>query len=156
MIGFSSLIVAFAAVAGVLTAPSAEADAPLMSRAGTPSSTGTNNGYYYSFWTDGGATITYTNGAAGQYSVNWSGNGNFVGGKGWNPGAARYEGLVVYVSLISANIAPGTSPTPAPIHQMATATSPSMDGPQILLSNTISWKTLALTTLLAASHTRGP
>ncbi|KAJ7222190.1 glycosyl hydrolases family 11-domain-containing protein [Mycena pura] len=32
---------------------------------------------------------TYTNGAGGQYSVTWSGNGNFVGGKGWMPGAAR-------------------------------------------------------------------
>ncbi|KAJ7054719.1 endo-1,4-beta-xylanase A [Mycena amicta] len=58
-------------------------------RSGTPSSTGTNNGFYYSFWTDGGAAVTYTNGAAGQYSVTWSGNGNFVGGKGWMPGAAR-------------------------------------------------------------------
>lgn len=59
-------------------------------RSGTPSSTGTNNGFYYSFWTDGAAAVTYTNGAAGQYSVTWSGsNGNFVAGKGWNPGAAR-------------------------------------------------------------------
>lgn len=61
----------------------------LIARSGTPSSTGTSNGYYYSFWTDGGAAVTYTNGAAGEYKVTWSGNGNFVGGKGWNPGAAR-------------------------------------------------------------------
>ncbi|KZV95232.1 endo-1,4-B-xylanase B [Exidia glandulosa HHB12029] len=61
----------------------------LTERAGTASSTGTNNGFYYSFWTDGGANVNYANGAAGQYSVTWSGNGNFVGGKGWNPGAAR-------------------------------------------------------------------
>lgn len=40
----------------------------------TSSQTGTNNGYYYSFWTDGGAQVTYTNGAAGSYSVTW-GNG---------------------------------------------------------------------------------
>lgn len=61
----------------------------LVERSGTASSTGTNNGYYYSYWTDGAGAITYTNGAAGKYSVVWSGNnGNFVGGKGWNPGSA--------------------------------------------------------------------
>lgn len=56
----------------------------------TSSSTGTSNGYYYSFWTDGQGDITYSNGAAGEYSVTWSGDGNFVAGKGWNPGGSRY------------------------------------------------------------------
>ncbi|OQE21623.1 hypothetical protein PENSTE_c011G07914 [Penicillium steckii] len=55
----------------------------------TSSSTGTSNGYYYSFWTDGQGDITYSNGDAGEYSVTWSGDGNFVGGKGWNPGGSR-------------------------------------------------------------------
>jgi endo-1,4-beta-xylanase len=43
----------------------------------------------YSWWTDGGSKVTYTNGNAGSYSVNWGSGGNFVGGKGWNPGSAR-------------------------------------------------------------------
>lgn len=46
------------------------------------SQTGTNNGFYYSFWTDGGSQVTYTNGAGGQYSITWGSGGNFVGGKG--------------------------------------------------------------------------
>ncbi|TPX15848.1 uncharacterized protein E0L32_000182 [Thyridium curvatum] len=61
----------------------------LFERAGTPSSTGTHNGYYYSWWTDGGSDVTYTNGAGGSYSVRWSSGGNFVGGKGWNPGGPK-------------------------------------------------------------------
>lgn len=88
MIGLSSLIVAFVAMAGVFTAPANES-LPLIGRAGTPSSTGTNGGYYYYFWTDGGAIVDYANYDAGQYSVNWGNGGHFVGGKGWNPGAAR-------------------------------------------------------------------
>ncbi|PWY85051.1 endo-1,4-beta-xylanase 1 [Aspergillus heteromorphus CBS 117.55] len=56
----------------------------------TTSSTGYSNGYYYSFWTDGGSgNVTYTNGDAGSYTVDWSDASNFVGGKGWNPGSAR-------------------------------------------------------------------
>lgn len=89
MFSFSSLlIVAAAAVAGVSALPTNVTE--LATRTGTASSTGTNNGYYYSFWTDGGADVIYTNLAGGEYSIAWDGPGNFVGGKGWNPGSARY------------------------------------------------------------------
>jgi endo-1,4-beta-xylanase len=88
MVSFTSILIAASAVAGVLAVPSSALDKRL-----TTSSTGTNNGYYYSFWTHGSGDVTYTNGAAGKYSVVWSGNtGNFVAGKGWNPGSAtKYE-----------------------------------------------------------------
>lgn len=88
---FASILLAYVA-AGVSALPSNEFSGnatELHSRAGTPSSTGTNNGYYYSFWTDGGADVTYNNLAGGEYSITWSGSGNFVGGKGWNPGSAQ-------------------------------------------------------------------
>ncbi|KAH7010657.1 glycoside hydrolase, partial [Microdochium trichocladiopsis] len=73
MVTFTSLFTAATAVIGAVA----------------QSSTGTHNGFYYSFWTDGQGQVSYRNGNGGQYSVNWSGNGNWVGGKGWNPGSAR-------------------------------------------------------------------
>nr|8B8E_A Chain A, BmGH11 [Blastobotrys mokoenaii]8B8E_B Chain B, BmGH11 [Blastobotrys mokoenaii]8B8E_C Chain C, BmGH11 [Blastobotrys mokoenaii]8B8E_D Chain D, BmGH11 [Blastobotrys mokoenaii]8B8E_E Chain E, BmGH11 [Blastobotrys mokoenaii] len=82
----SNAITAICAAA-VLAAPLEEEE--VAKRSVTPSSTGTNNGYYYSFWSDGGGDVTYTNGNGGSYSVEWTNCGNFVGGKGWNPGAAR-------------------------------------------------------------------
>lgn len=78
---------ALLAVSGAVAKPVGEL---AIRQGGTPSSTGTNNGFYYSFWTDGAATVTYTNGEGGSYSVEWSGNqGNWVGGKGWQTGSAR-------------------------------------------------------------------
>ncbi|KAK6857351.1 hypothetical protein PG995_007538 [Apiospora arundinis] len=53
------------------------------------SQTGTNNGYYYSFWNAGGGNVQYTNKAGGEYSVSWQNCNNFVGGKGWNPGSSH-------------------------------------------------------------------
>jgi endo-1,4-beta-xylanase len=52
----------------------------------TSNSTGTNNGFYYSFWKDSGnASMTLHSG--GRYASQWnSGTNNWVGGKGWNPG----------------------------------------------------------------------
>jgi endo-1,4-beta-xylanase len=52
--------------------------------------TGTNNGFFYSYWRSGGSS-TMTLGSAGNYSVTWNG-GNTVCGKGWNPGSGRTVG----------------------------------------------------------------
>ncbi|KAM3077534.1 Endo-1,4-beta-xylanase 11A [Clarireedia jacksonii] len=93
MVSASSLLFAASAIAGVFAAPASAPTSPnenIFERSLTSSATGTNNGYYYSFWTDGSGGVSYDNGAAGQYTVTWTGNrGNFVAGKGWNPGSAR-------------------------------------------------------------------
>ncbi|KAI0476039.1 Xyn11A, glycoside hydrolase family 11 protein [Xylariaceae sp. FL0804] len=85
MVSCKSIIAAAPAILGALAAPTEEVLAKRLST----SETGTNNGFYYSFWTDGGATVDYENGDAGEYSITWSGDGDFVGGKGWETGSDR-------------------------------------------------------------------
>ncbi len=51
-------------------------------------STGTHNGFYYTFWKDSGSA-SMTLQAGGRYTSQWnSGTNNWVGGKGWNPGSS--------------------------------------------------------------------
>ena len=85
MMSFSSLILGFFACAGVFALPGDLSKRQTI----TTSTTGTNNGYYYSFWTNGGGTVDYTNGDGGEYSVIWEDCGDFTSGKGWNPGSAQ-------------------------------------------------------------------
>jgi endo-1,4-beta-xylanase len=57
--------------------------------ASTPNGTGTNNGYFYTHWSDGVGDVTMTLGSAGNYSYSWNKVGNFVGGKGWSTGGRK-------------------------------------------------------------------
>jgi endo-1,4-beta-xylanase len=94
MVSFKSLLLAAAAVTSALARPFDFDDGnmnstEILEKRSTPSSEGYHNGYFYSWWTDGGGDATYTMGAGSRYSVNWRNTGNFVGGKGWNPGTGR-------------------------------------------------------------------
>jgi endo-1,4-beta-xylanase len=95
MVFFSRLALGFSLAAGALALPANISDKrDLHARqqaAITSSQTGTYDGYYYSFWTNGAGTVTYDNTGAGAYSVNWSNanGGDFTAGVGWNPGSAR-------------------------------------------------------------------
>ncbi|MBO0725350.1 MAG: glycoside hydrolase family 11 protein [Blastocatellia bacterium] len=49
--------------------------------------TGTNNGFFYSFYKDSGGTACMTLGSGGNYDVTYSLSGDMVVGKGWSTGS---------------------------------------------------------------------
>lgn len=93
MVSFTSLLLAVSTAVGAFALPSdlaARAPGTLMKRQKTANSAGTHDGFYYSWWSDGGASLAeYTNLAGGEFRIRWGNGGNLVGGKGWNPGTNR-------------------------------------------------------------------
>lgn len=66
MVSFSSLLVAGSTLFSAAYAMP-QPEGQLMVR-NTPNGEGQNNGYFYSFWSDGTGDVTYTNLAGGMYS----------------------------------------------------------------------------------------
>jgi endo-1,4-beta-xylanase len=63
MVAFSSVLLALGSVASVLASPvniTEAATLNLITRATSPG-TGTHDGFFYSYWTDGKGSITYNN-----------------------------------------------------------------------------------------------
>jgi len=84
MVSFTTLFTALAAAAATSASPIEAIQAR-----GIQPGTGTHNGFFYSYWTDGKGSVDYNNGAGGSYNVKWNNVNNWVGGKGWKPGPPR-------------------------------------------------------------------
>jgi endo-1,4-beta-xylanase len=85
-----SLVVLVALVAGIFSIPAGAApNAQQGNVTITSNSTGTHNGFFYTFWQEAsGGSMTL--GPAGNYSFTWNTAArNIVVGKGWNPGSNR-------------------------------------------------------------------
>ena len=89
MVSYTTLLTALVAAAGVSASPTKSIQEVARRQSSTPNGTGTSNGYFYSWWSDGASPATYTNGEGGQYSVQWQSGGNLVGGKGWQTGGPK-------------------------------------------------------------------
>ncbi|KAK6851376.1 endo--beta-xylanase i precursor [Apiospora arundinis] len=89
MIQTATFVATILAALGV--APCAQAAPNPTSRAlqTTPNGEGFHDGYFYHWWSDGGAPASYANGNAGAYQLAWETGGNLFGGKGWKSGNPR-------------------------------------------------------------------
>ena len=95
MVPFSSFIVGISVIAGSLAAPTEPAlfTTDVVERApdfelGTGSNLFRRQDYSQDYTTSGGS-VSYNPGSGGEYSVSFSGAGDFVVGKGWTTGSAQ-------------------------------------------------------------------
>ncbi len=70
---FSRLCALAVVIAAVALPATASADAT--------NQAGTNSGYHYARWSDGGGSVSMNLGSGGNDSCQWNNVGNFVGGK---------------------------------------------------------------------------
>jgi hypothetical protein len=98
MVAFTHLAVAVSAITGAFAAPAADpnADAPDFELSG-PSNLARRQDYNQNYKTSGNVNFQPTNNG---YSVSFSGAGDFVVGKGWRTGSARYDYLHALDPLI--------------------------------------------------------
>lgn len=62
----------------------------LISKRDVAPGTGTNHGYYYSYYNSGSdSSVKFHLGDGGKYHVKWTDSDDFVAGKGWATGKAR-------------------------------------------------------------------
>jgi hypothetical protein len=80
-----SLLILAAQSLAVLAAPAPADDGPVA----ISSRQWGGGGYAFSDWHEGNIQYSCQNGDGGSYTVNWSGTGGFVCGKGWSPGGER-------------------------------------------------------------------
>lgn len=98
-VAFGAAIILFAAGSSILPGCKKEISKPIAERLTgfdqdgmSTDATGTNNGYFWSLYREGGsASITFPNGG-GNFQITYSGVNDVVGGKGWSTGSSRTIG----------------------------------------------------------------
>lgn len=93
----------------------------------TTESQGTNNGFFWSLYREGGSA-SITHGSAGNFAISYSNVTDVVGGKGWNPGSARTIGYNVGALSGSYNFVGVYGWTTSPLIEYYVAEKGSMTG----------------------------